>query len=442
MSAQLTLQAPLEIPPLEVVPYLQQLWHEGLEGASGAATFTLLVWEPSWLEQQLVRIGRVDGPITGLDRADVLESARELVGTLGFPPSTAPMAPGLVWAIGEQPGRHEAQDLRGQFVESAISSHMPRRLITLAPTIDAAKPLETLVAAYCPLPEEGGSGAACGDVVVLRGSLGALQQSMGLVQPLVREDLPCWVWWNSSLDEPTEMFEALAPPSRRLVLDTSLGEPARCLDVLVSRIQTGQAVNDLNWLRLRAWRESLAMVFDPPSRRDALQHVVQLDIDVEGDHPVKGLLLAAWIADRLGWHLESSYTVEADGFATGIAADFQRTDGEMVRFRLMPVPVGVPKAHPGAIVGVRLICHPEKRPPLCVILCSESGGCMRLEAGGMAAMELAEEVVPSPEESEEKEMARLLGGGHDSTNPLLAAAAPLAAQLLPASLGASGFAQS
>jgi hypothetical protein len=28
-------------------------------------------------------------------------------------------------------------------------------------------------------------------------------------------------------------------------------------------------------------------------------------------------------------------------------------------------------------------------------------------------------------------MARLLGGGHDSTNPLLAAAAALAAKLLP-----------
>jgi len=28
-------------------------------------------------------------------------------------------------------------------------------------------------------------------------------------------------------------------------------------------------------------------------------------------------------------------------------------------------------------------------------------------------------------------MARLLSGGHDSTNPLLAAAAPLAAKLLP-----------
>jgi glucose-6-phosphate dehydrogenase assembly protein OpcA len=442
MSAQLTLQAPLQIPPVEVVPYLQQLWHQGLEGASGAATFTLLVWEPSWLEQQLVRIGRVDGPITGLDRADVLTSARDLVGDLGLPPSTAPMDPGLSWALGQKPGRLEAQDLRGQFVDSAISTQMPRRLITLAPTIDPAKPLETLVAAYCPLPDEGGAGAACGDVVVLRGSLGALQQAMPMVQPLVKEDLPCWVWWNSSLDEPIDVLEALAPPPRRLVIDTSRGQPARCLDVLVNRIRTGQAVNDFNWLRLRSWRESLAMVFDPPSRRDALQSVVQLDIDVEGDHPVKGLLLAAWMADRLGWHLESSHLLLQNGATAGIAAEFLRTDGETVRFRLMPVPVGVPKAHPGAIVGLRLICHPEQRPPLCVILCSESGGCMRLEAGGMAAMELAEEVVPLPEESEEKEMARLLGGGHDSTNPLLASAAPLAATLLPESFGAGGFALS
>jgi hypothetical protein len=56
---------------------------------------------------------------------------------------------------------------------------------------------------------------------------------------------------------------------------------------------------------------------------------------------------------------------------------------------------------------------------------------MRLESGGMASMELAEDVVPLPEEKEEVEMARLLGGGHDSTNPLLAAVAPLAAALLP-----------
>jgi len=433
MPAQLTLQAPIDLPPAEVSAYLERLWEGALEGATGAATFTLLIWEPSWLEQQLVRIGLVEGPIQGLDREDVMEAARSLVTDCGLPFSTAPTDPRLAWALGQRPGNHSSGDLRGQFVESAISAHMPRRLITLAPTLDAGRPLETKVSAFCPLPEEGGAGNACGDAVVLRGGMGAIQQHLHLIKPLVGEDLPCWVWWNSSLDEPHEMLEALAPIPRRLVIDSSLGQPRRCLEVLVNRIQAGQAVNDLNWLRLRSWRESLAMVFDPPARRDALAHGVQLDIDVEGDHPVKGLLLAAWIADRLGWRLVDSRAIEAEagGADGGIAAEFERGDGAPVLFRLMAMPVGAPKSHPGAIVGLRLICEPVSSPKLCVILCSESGGCMRLESGGMAAMELAEELVPLPEENEEMEMALLLSGGHDSTNPLLAAAAPLAAQLLP-----------
>ena len=431
MSTQLTLQAPLALPPAEVPSYLERLWSQELGSSPGAATFTLVVWEGSWLEQQLVRCGRLDGPITGLLNEPVLEAARAAVSDCNLPLSTAPMDPRLAWAIGQLGGDHQAEDLRGQFVEGAISAHMPRRLITLAPTLDGSQPLETLVAAYCPLPEEGAGGAACGDVVVLRGGTGALRQNLDLVQPLIAPDLPCWVWWNSSLDEAPDVMAALATGPRRLVVDSSLGDPRRCLDLLVDRIEAGQPINDLNWLRLRSWRESLAMVFDPPSRRDALNHVVQLDLDVEGTNPVKGLLLAAWLADRLGWHLISTYPVDGDGAGQGIGAEFERTDGQTVRFRQMPVPVGVPKTHPGAMVGLRLICQSSEGSPLCVILCSESGGCMRLESGGMASMELAEEVVPLPIESEEMEMARLLAGGHDSTNPLLAAAAPIAAKLLP-----------
>jgi len=434
MAPQLTLQAPLELPPSEVPSYLNKLWGEHLSDSTSAATFTLVVWEPSWLEQQLIRTGRSDGPISGLLSPELLDAGRKAVADCGLPSSTAPTAPELAWALGQLPGSHSADDLRGQVVDRAISVHRPRRLITLAPTLAADRPLETLVAAYCPLPDERSANEdACGDVVVLRGGMGAIQQGLAMLQPLIASDLPCWVWWNGSMDESPDLLQALAVPPRRLVLDSSSGHPRRCLDLLVDRIATGQSVNDLNWLRLRSWRESLAMVFDPPSRQSALDRVVQLDIDVEGSHPVKGLLLAAWIADRLGWHLQSSFWIPNGGSdrERGIGAEFQRDDGESVQFRLMPVPVGVSKTHPGALVGLRLICAPADRQPLCVILCSESGGCMRLEAGGVASMELAEEVVPLPNESEEMEMARLLGGGHDSTNPLLAAAAPLAAKLLP-----------
>jgi glucose-6-phosphate dehydrogenase assembly protein OpcA len=211
-----------------------------------------------------------------------------------------------------------------------------------------------------------------------------------------------------------------------LILDSSLGEPGFCLNLLASRIEAGQAVNDLNWLRLGSWHQTLAMVFDPPHRRDALGHVVQLDIDVEGNHPVQGLLLASWIADRLGWRLNQSQR-NADH---SISAEFERPDSTTVPMRVSPVPMGQPSIHPGQIVGLRLICKPENKPAICVILCAESGGCMRLEAGGMASMELIEEVVPVQHSPVEADVSRQLEGGHDSTNPLLAAAAPLAAKLI------------
>ena len=55
---------------------------------------------------------------------------------------------------------------------------------------------------------------------------------------------------------------------------------------------------------------------------------------------------------------------------------------------------------------------------------------MRLEGGGMASLELHEEIVAVQHATPEMDVARLLNGGHDTTNPLLTAAGPLAARLL------------
>ncbi|MGC6483937.1 MAG: glucose-6-phosphate dehydrogenase assembly protein OpcA [Synechococcus sp.] len=426
MSPQLTLQTPLELPPSEVPGYLEQLWSQDQPATQGAHTFCLLVWQPAWVEQTLVRAGKVHGPLTGVQRDDVIAAARQVVADCDLPLGTPPLGAGISDALTNLGGNHPVDDMRGQHVDAAISALRPRRFITLAPSLDSSQKLETLVAAYCPLPEEGGGTAACGDVVVLRGGYAALKQGLTILQPLLPEDLPFWVWWNGSLDEAPELLQHLAVHPRRLILDSAVGEPMHCLNLLRDRIEAGQSVNDLNWLRLRGWRETLAMVFDPPQRRDALNHVVQLDLDMEGEHPVQGLLLAAWIADRLGWTL-NSHRNEADH---SITANFSRSDGAVVKFRLAGVAMGQPSIHPGQIVGLRLICQPEHQPAACVILCSESGGCMRLEAGGMASMELIEEVVSVQHSPVEADVARLLEGGHDTTNPLLAAAAPLAAKLM------------
>ena len=428
MSPQLTLQTPIQLPPNEIPSYLKQLWDKDQKGNSGSNTFCLVIWQPAWLEQQLVRTGMLKGPILGTQHQELLKASRSVVLKENLPISTAPLDQSITDSLETQEGENYSEDLRGQYIDSDISALKPRRLITLAPTIQKDSALETLVAAYCPLLDEGQSNSACGDAVVLRGGQKALNNGLTILRELLPKELPSWLWWNGSLDEAKELLNELAVPHRRLIIDTAIGKSSTCLNLLQSRIESGQAVNDLNWLRLRSWRESIASVFDPPSRRDDLNRIKKIDIDIKGNHPVQGLLLIAWIADRLEWKFKSSELKIDDT----LFASFESKDKHPIDFHLTPLPIGQPSLHPGQIVGVRLICKSNNHPQdaLCVILASESGECMRLEAGGMASMELLEEVVPCQKDSVEKDVARLLGSSRGSTSPLLSKAAPIAHKIL------------
>ncbi len=79
MSPQLTLQTPLQIPPQEIPGYLNSLWSNDLSESRGANTFCLLVWHPAWIEQKLVNIGRINGPILGNERTELVDEARKIV---------------------------------------------------------------------------------------------------------------------------------------------------------------------------------------------------------------------------------------------------------------------------------------------------------------------------------------------------------------------------
>ena len=428
MSPQLTLQTPLQLPPSEIPTYLDQLWSHDERGDKGANTFCLIIWQPAWIEQKLVKSGKLSGPIVGSQRIDLIEAARQIILEGDLPNSTSPLDFRVQSSIQNDDLNRNIEDLRGQHIDTSISNLQPRRLITIAPTIEKENNLETLVAAYCPLPEEGGGKTACGDVIVLRGNKTAINDGLEIVETLVPDELPSWLWWNGRIDEAPEFLKALALPNRRLIIDTALGDPTDCLDFLLQRIKSGQAVNDLNWLRLRGWRETLAMVFDPLQRRDALNNLEKIDIDIEGSQSVQGLLLAAWIADRLKWKLQSNVSSKRDL----IEATFIRPDKTPVAVTLTSLPIGKPSINPGQIVGLRLIAkaNSKQKNDICVILASESGECMRLEAGGMARMELIEQVVPVQKNSLENDVARLLSSSRGNTSPLLASATPIATEML------------
>tara|TARA_B100000579_G_scaffold11643_1_gene8584 strand:+ start:327 stop:1634 length:1308 start_codon:yes stop_codon:yes gene_type:complete len=428
MSPQLTLQTPLQLPPTEIPTYLDQLWSNDERVDKGANTFCLIIWQPAWIEQKLVKSGKLSGPIVGNQRIDLIEAARQIILDGDLPNSTSPLDFRVQSLIQNEDLVKNVEDLRGQHIDTSISNLQPRRLITIAPTIEKENNLETLVAAYCPLPEEGGGESACGDVVVLRGNKTAINDGLEIVETLVPSELPSWLWWNGRIDEAPELLKTLALPNRRLIIDTALGEPTDCLNLLLQRIKSGQAVNDLNWLRLRGWRETLAMVFDPLQRRNVLDNLEKIDIDIEGSQLVQGLLLSAWIADRLNWKLQKCITSKKDH----IKVNFIRPDNRLVEISLTSLPIGKPSINPGQIVGLRLIAkaNSELKNDICIILASESGECMRLEAGGMARMELIEQVVPIQKFSLENDVARLLSSSRGNTSPLLASATPIATEML------------
>ena len=427
MKPQLTLQTPLELPHEEISNYLNQLWISEDEESSGANTFTLMVWQPAWLEQCIVRTGLINAPITGSLSPEIIEIAKKTILDNGLSHTTSINSKEFLSLLKKKLSDKNYEDLRGQFFESSISSLNPRRLITLAPTLNDESEIKTFVSAYCPLSDSSIMQPICGDLVVIRGDSNSIsKEGLKIVDELSIKDLPSWLWWNGSLDESPEIFDYFSKHDLRLIIDTANGIPKRCLKVLNQSIKSNKAINDLNWVRLKSWRESLAMIFDPPSRRPILEHISDIDVDIEGEHIIQALFLISWISDKLEWLFTK---IDNDGEV--IKIEFERKNGEKISTCINSVPVGNPSIHSGQVIGLRLISKISEvqENNTCIILGCESVECMRLEAGGMADMQLIEQVVPNYFSSSESDVSKLLGSSRGNTSPLFENTVKIALQI-------------
>ncbi|WP_288262364.1 glucose-6-phosphate dehydrogenase assembly protein OpcA [uncultured Prochlorococcus sp.] len=416
MKPQLTLQTPLELPYQEISNYLNQLWISEDADNSGANTFTLIIWQPAWLEQYLVQAGLINGPITGNFSPEIIEVAKKFILDEGLSLTTSLNGDELLSSLEAKLSNKDFEDYRGQFFESSISTLNPRRLITLAPTLNNNSEIKTFVSAYCPLSDSREMQTICGDLVVIRGDSNSINnKGIEIIDELSIVELPSWLWWNGSLDEAPEIFEYFINRGLRLIIDTALGSPERCLSVLDQLIKSNKAINDLNWVRLKSWRESLAMIFDPPSRRPILDHITDIDVDIAGDHMLQALFFISWISDKLMW---SFVSVKRENDLVKI--EFERKNGEKISTSINPLPLGNPCIHLGQVIGLRLISKvgEVQKNNTCIILGCESVECMRLEAGGMADMELIEQVVPNSFSSSESDVSKLLGSSRGNTSPL------------------------
>ena len=167
----------------------------------------------------------------------------------------------------------------------------------------------------------------CFEQTTILASGSAVRSLANIIQPLLKPDLPVYLWWLGDppdRDDPT--FIGLVEISSRMIVDsTGFFNPEQDISTLSALLDIAPecALSDLNWGRITPWRQLISQFFDVPEYRSYLNGVTSIEIEHSvapistqmrtelGDvspNPVRALLLAGWLKERLGWSLAEDAT--------------------------------------------------------------------------------------------------------------------------------------
>src|SRR6266566_4506256 len=176
----------------------------------------------------------------------------------------------------------------------------------------------------------------CFEQTTMLSSGSAVRSVANVIQPLLKPDLPVYLWWLGDppeLNDPT--FNSLVDISRRMIVDsTSFFNLEQDIRTLASLFQAAPncALSDLNWGRITPWRQLLIQFFDVPEYRPYLDGIASIEIEhaaaplatpmrtKRGDvspNPTQALLLAGWLKARLGWSMIADTTNNYHDTASG-----------------------------------------------------------------------------------------------------------------------------
>lgn len=206
--------------------------------------------------------------------------------------------------------------------------HPCRAVVMLGEPASADKDIEMQVSTRCLLPDAGGRRLCCEQVNLRAGGRFTVELPSASV-PLLVADLPVFLWWRAPLKFEEQTFQNLIKAADRVIIDTaaslhSKDELSALAGFLRQPHAEQTALSDLNWTRLTTWRALLANFYDTPEHAQALENLGHISIDfikqksAPGMVAPKALILAGWLASRLGWRVVSA----AEPDAVGNAAQF------------------------------------------------------------------------------------------------------------------------
>ncbi|MBD2137807.1 glucose-6-phosphate dehydrogenase assembly protein OpcA [Anabaena sp. FACHB-1237] len=417
-----SLQDPKDVSLTDIERELNQVWQSyGIEGGEGglpaatrATTFTLVVYEPEETQYLLTATGFYNGPIDGILGPQTQAALRELQKKHHLPETGSPTEETITALRSEyfqmqHSGPHGDKhgsamgytfSATSPTIADEIALRNPCRIIALCPIAGEDEGVKAQVSAYCPIQKQSSSTLVCCEYITLTGTTTALERIGGMIPALLIGGLPKFLWWKATPDSDNPLFKRLASVCNNVIVDScNFNTPEDDLLVLQDLVESGVPLADLNWRRLAAWQELTAESYDAPNRRNALKDIDRVTIDHEKGNSAQALLYLGWLASRLQWQ-PVAYSRE-NGDYDFIRIRFVTQDQHPIEAEL----VGVPVADVGEIVGdlIALRLSSTNLNANCgTVICSEAGGCMRMEThGGAQAAGLYQQVSSLSEQKAE-----------------------------------------
>jgi glucose-6-phosphate dehydrogenase assembly protein OpcA len=149
------------------------------------------------------------------------------------------------------------------------------------------------------------------ELVTMRVRGAAGQHLAGLIDPLTMSGVPTYLWWVGTPPFGKREVDDGVKVSDALIVDSSRFERPYHSFLGLSRLAANRhqrlGIGDLQWSRLRPWRETIAQFFSPAERRAFLNGISSVGIDYAGEgrgNRIAAAVLTGWIASALGWKLQ------------------------------------------------------------------------------------------------------------------------------------------
>ena len=256
-----------------------------------------------------------------------------------------------------------------QMMTELTARHPSRVLIMLGELEAADADIEMSVESFCQTDKRTGAKRLCCEEVALRARGKFVSELPSAALPLLVSDLSTFLWWRGGSMVSNKVLATLMRATDRLVIDSAdFAEPRR--DLIELNNIYGQdefnsvGISDINWARLTFWRGLLANYYDVPAYQPLLARLESVRIDYVGpelspeSEAPRALLMAGWLASRLGWTLtdqlpQKNSQTASFGFAT--------EEGRSIHLELNRVERAERK--PGRLVAVELRCDTQGNEP-------------------------------------------------------------------------------